>query len=259
MAGGFNTRMNLIAAGAALLLTACSSAPKAPEATGAWVPVNRSAKTMLAGASAAESNSNASVALVKRVDPLCSPQAEDAGPDEGESGSLLVAAFGAAAIRDRSADGTIQLRLKHSPEAPLQILDVRGAPLPAIWDDETRVMTFKRANRFFVTDGTSRVEVARVVKHRYVFDRNSDTNLQLVFDRDGATYFKFAEGVKAVSVVDATGEGRGEQKERYYRFAGVRPEYLVMANGTTVTVNRSPQVRFYERKACSTQSIGEKA
>ncbi len=259
MAGGFETPKVFIGAAAALLLAACSSAPKAPEATGAWVPVNRTSRTMLAGAAAVQSTTTASIKAPKRMDPLCTPEADESGSDEGAGGSLLVAAFGAAAIRDRSTDGTIQLRLKHAPVAPLQVLDVSGSPLPAIWDDETRVMTFKRANRFFVTDGTSRVEVARIVKHRYVFDRDSDAQLQMVFDRDGATYFKFAEGVKAVSVVDAQGQGRGEQKERYFRFAGVRAEYVVTADGTTVTVSRTPQVRFYERKACSTQSIGEKA
>ncbi|CAJ0781443.1 hypothetical protein [Ralstonia chuxiongensis] len=259
MAGEFETPKVLVGAAAALLLTACSSAPKAPEASGVWVPVNRTTRTMLAGAGAGQSTASTSIKAVKRVDPLCAPEAEESRSDEGTGGSLLVAAFGAAAIRDRSTDGTIQLRLKHAPVAPLQVLDVSGSPLPAIWDDETRVLTFKRANRFFVTDGTSRVEVARIVKHRYVFDRNSDAQLEMVFDRGGATYFKFAEGVKAVSVVDAQGPGRGEQKKRYFRFAGVRPEFVVTADGTTVTVNRTPQVRFYERKACSTQSIGEKA
>jgi hypothetical protein len=108
-------------------------------------------------------------------------------------------------------------------------------------------LTVKRAERFVVSDDTVQVEVARVAGTVYDFDRANTASLEGVFDKEGATYFKFADTVGHVTVADAKHMGSGEQKGRYYKFNGTADQFIVNVDGNVVNVTRKHDVRFFDR------------
>lgn len=167
--------------------------------------------------------------------------------------SLLARYFGAQAIRDGD-DAHTQIRFPAKPAGELTFTNADGASLHPKWDGETRVLTIDRAALFFVSNGANRVEVARTSGVVYDFDQASPAHLEAVFDRDGSTFFKFAESVVQVNVADVRHLGSGEQKGRYYRFNGTAEQFIVTADGNTVNVVRRHDVRYVERREAAAAS-----
>ena len=181
-----------------------------------------------------------------------SSDARDAISAPAVSGaSLLARYFGAQAIRDGD-DAHAQIRFPAKPAGELTFTSADGASLHPKWDEETHVLTIDRAALFVVSNGTNRVEVTRAGGIVYDFDQASPAHLEAVFDRDGSTYFKFAESVVQVNVADVRHLGSGEQKGRYYRFNGTAEQFIVTADGNTVNVVRRHDVRYVERAAGET-------
>ena len=100
-----------------------------------------------------------------------------------------------------------------------------------------------------VSDGTRTVELGRSAGTVYDFDAGSAAHLEAVFDRDGQTFFKFADSVVQVHVSDVKHLGFGEQKGRYYMFNGTADQFIVTADGATVNVTRRHDVKYFERPA----------
>ncbi|MBN3785709.1 hypothetical protein [Burkholderia sp. Ac-20353] len=161
------------------------------------------------------------------------------------SASQLAEYFGAQAIRDGD-DTHTQIRFASRPGKDVSFLTLDGTTLHPGWDGTTNVMTIDRAARFVVADATHRVEVVREAKTVYEFDAPNRAHLEDVFDREGQTYFKFAESVVQVRVTDARQLGSGEQKGRYYKFDGTPDQYVVTADGNTVNVKRRHDVTYRE-------------
>ncbi|WP_053572724.1 TrbG/VirB9 family P-type conjugative transfer protein [Caballeronia cordobensis] len=195
------------------------------------------AATTVAGSSAA-SGTDPIADIAKRVD-ADAPAA---------SGSVLAAKFGALAIRDGD-DSHIQIKFSAKPAAELNVTGQDGRSLRPKWDDATDVVTFNRAERFTVSNGTDKVEVARVAGTVYEFDTANKAALQSVFDQNGSTFFKFADTVGKVTVADVAHMGSGEQKGRYYKFNGTADQFIVNADGNVVNVLRKHDVRFFDRSA----------
>ncbi|MDR5806318.1 TrbG/VirB9 family P-type conjugative transfer protein [Caballeronia sp. LZ001] len=164
------------------------------------------------------------------------------------SASVLAAKLGAVAIRDGD-DSHIQIKFSAKPAADLKVIGQDGKSLRPKWDDATDVVTFNRAERFTVSNGTDKVEVARVAGTVYEFDTANNAALQSVFDQDGSTFFKFADTVGKVTVADVAHMGSGEQKGRYYKFNGTADQFIVNADGNVVNVLRKHDVRFFDRPA----------
>jgi hypothetical protein len=164
------------------------------------------------------------------------------------SGSVLAAKFGALAIRDGD-DSHIQIKFSAKPTAELKVTGQDGKSLRPKWDDATDVVTFNRAERFTISNGTDTVEVARVAGTVYEFDTANKAALQRVFDENGSTFFKFADTVGKVTVADVAHMGSGEQKGRYYKFNGTADQFIVNADGNVVNVLRKHDVRFFDRPA----------
>ncbi|CAG4914315.1 TrbG/VirB9 family P-type conjugative transfer protein [Paraburkholderia gardini] len=164
------------------------------------------------------------------------------------SRSLLAQNFNAQAIRDGD-DTHTQIRFLSKPVRELSVRTIEGKSLHPEWDDTTNVMTFDRAERFVVSDGTASVEVGRIAGTVYDFDAVNPAHLEAVFDRDGETFFKFADSVVKVSVADVRHLGSGEQKGRYYRFSGTSDQFIATADGRTVNVTRRHAVKYFERAA----------
>jgi len=162
--------------------------------------------------------------------------------------SLLAHYFGAQAIRDGD-DTHTQIRFAAKPATELTFRTLDGRSLHPKWDNETGVMTVERAERMLVSDGTRTVEVGRSAGTVYDFDAASAAHLETVFDRDGQTYFKFADSVVQIHVSDVKHLGSGEQKGRYYMFNGTADQFIVTADGTTVNVTRRHDVKYFERPA----------
>ncbi|MFL9934925.1 TrbG/VirB9 family P-type conjugative transfer protein [Paraburkholderia sp. RL18-103-BIB-C] len=160
--------------------------------------------------------------------------------------SALAAKFGALAIRDGD-DTHIQIRFSQRPAKETVFQDMEGHSLKPKWDDSGNVVTLNRAERFVVSNGTDSVEVARVAGLVYSFDARNTAGLEAVFDKDGSTYFKFADTVGNVKVADVAHLGSGEQKGRYYRFNGTADQFIVTADGNVVNVTRKHDVRFFDR------------
>ncbi|WP_062644262.1 TrbG/VirB9 family P-type conjugative transfer protein, partial [Caballeronia arationis] len=135
------------------------------------------------------------------------------------SGSILAAKLGALAIRDGD-DSHIQIKFSAKPAAELKVTGQDGKSLRPKWDDATGVVTFNRAERFTISNGADKVEVARVAGTVYEFDTANKAALQSVFEENGSTFFKFADTVGKVTVADVAHIGSGEQKGRYYKFNG---------------------------------------
>ncbi|CAM2158555.1 conserved exported protein of unknown function (plasmid) [Pararobbsia alpina] len=161
----------------------------------------------------------------------------------------LASAFGADAIRDGD-DAHIELRFVSKP-GDLTVTDADGKSLKPRWDEAAHVMTFNRADRFFVSDGKTRVEVARTRNVDFVFAKDNTAGLEAVFDKDGATYLKFSDSVIHVNVFDANHIGHGEQKGRYFKFDGTPEKLTIVADGAVLDVKREPVVRFYERSGAA--------
>ncbi|WP_062644267.1 TrbG/VirB9 family P-type conjugative transfer protein, partial [Caballeronia arationis] len=135
------------------------------------------------------------------------------------SGSVLAAKLGALAIRDGD-DSHIQIKFSAKPAAELKVTAQDGKSLRPKWDDATAVVTFNRAERFTISNGADKVEVARVAGTVYEFDTANKAALQSVFEENGSTFFKFADTVGKVTVADVAHIGSGEQKGRYFKFNG---------------------------------------
>jgi len=164
------------------------------------------------------------------------------------SGSVLAAKLGAVAIRDGD-DSHIQIKFSAKPAAELKVTGQDGKSLRPKWDDATDVVTFNRAERFTISNGTDNVEVARVAGTVYEFDTANKAALQSVFDENGSTFFKFADTVGKVTVADVAHMGSGEQKGRFYKFNGTADQFIVNADGNVVNVLRKHDVRFFDRPA----------
>ncbi|WP_250528398.1 TrbG/VirB9 family P-type conjugative transfer protein [Caballeronia sp. GAWG2-1] len=164
------------------------------------------------------------------------------------SGSVLADKLGAVAIRDGD-DSHIQIKFSAKPAAELKVTGQDGKSLRPKWDDATDVVTFNRAERFTISNGTDKVEVARVAGTVYEFDTANKAALQSVFDENGSTFFKFADTVGKVTVADVAHMGSGEQKGRYYKFNGTADQFIVNADGNVVNVLRKHDVRFFDRPA----------
>lgn len=161
------------------------------------------------------------------------------------TGSLLAKYFGANAIRDGD-DTHTQIRFAQKPK-DLTFLTADGVSLHPKWDADAGVMNIDRAERFFVSNGTTRVEVARRAGTVYDFPAGNGAHLEAVFDQDGQTFFKFSPSVINVSVADVHHLGSGEQKGRYYRFNGTSEQFIVTADGQTLSVLRRHDVKYFER------------
>lgn len=164
--------------------------------------------------------------------------------------SLLAQNFGAQAIRDGD-DTHTQIRFAAKPSKELTFCSMDGQSLRPKWDEATNVMTIERASRFVVSDGASSVEVERTAATVYDFDVTSPAHLEAVFDKDGETYFKFADSVVQVTVADVHHLGSGSQKGRYYQFKGTSEQFIVTADGNTVNVTRRHDVKYVEHATAS--------
>lgn len=159
--------------------------------------------------------------------------------------SLLAKDFGANAIRDGD-DAHTQIRFAQKPK-DLTFQSADGVSLHPKWDADAGVMSIDRSERFFVSNGTTRVEVARRAGTVYDFPVGNSAHLEAVFDQDGQTFFKFSPSVINVSVADVHHLGSGEQKGRYFRFNGTSEQFIVTADGQTISVLRRHDVKYFER------------
>ena len=159
--------------------------------------------------------------------------------------SLLAKYFNANAIRDGD-DTHTEIRFAATPK-DLKFSTAEGTSLHPKWNSNTGVMTIDRAERFVVSDATNRVEVARNAGTVYDFPAGNAAHLEAVFDQGGHTYFKFAPSVINVTVADVHHLGSGEQKGRYYKFNGTSEQFIVTADGQTVSVLRRHDVKYFER------------
>ncbi|MGY6240209.1 hypothetical protein ACW910_22260 (plasmid) [Burkholderia ambifaria] len=174
---------------------------------------------------------------------------------EAPAVSRLAERFGAQAIRD-SDDTHMQIRFTSKPAKTVTFKTPDGKPLRTSWDDSKNVLTIDRAERFVVADGTNHVEVTRDAKTVYDFDEPNAAKLEAVFDREGRTYFKFAESVVRVGVTDARNLGIGEQKGRYFMFEGTSDLFTVTADGNTIRVKRRKEVVYREVPDTTLQASG---
>ncbi|WP_213766511.1 hypothetical protein [Caballeronia sp. dw_19] len=186
---------------------------------------------------------SASSAVASSSDPIAAIATQNSGPLRD---SLLASKFGALAIRDGD-DTHVQIRFASKPSKELKVVDAAGASLKPKWDDASNVLTINRSDRSIFSDGTDQVEVARVAGTVYEFDTGNSASLEAVFDKDGATFFKFSETVGHVTVSDARNLGSGEQKGRYYKFNGTADQFIVNADGNVANVIRKRDVRFFDR------------
>jgi hypothetical protein len=196
----------------------------------------------------AASPAAASSSVTPGADPIADIAKKADADTSAASGSVLAAKFGALAIRDGD-DSHIQIKFSAKPAAELKVTGQDGKSLRPKWDDATGVVTFNRTERFTISNGTDKVEVARVAGTVYEFDTANKAALQSVFDENGSTFFKFADTVGKVTVADVGHMGSGEQKGRYYKFNGTADQFIVNADGNVVNVLRKHDVRFFDRPA----------
>lgn len=184
------------------------------------------------------------------ADTAASAAANDqASGDGGVSSSLLAEAFDAQAIRDTKT-GTIQIRFGAKP-SDLQVRNGEGKRLDLTWLNDGRVVAFDTVDRFTLTGSGKTIEVRRAAEIRYDFPADNSAGLESVFEKDSATYLTFGKSKVNVSARNENGEGTGELKDRYFKFNGIAQQLTVVADGSTVLVERVPEIRFYERKARS--------
>jgi hypothetical protein len=190
----------------------------------------------------------ASSSVTAGADPITDIAKKADADAPAASGSILAAKLGALAIRDGD-DSHIQIKFSAKPATELKVTGQDGKSLRPKWDDATDVVTFNRAERFTISNGTDKVEVARVAGTVYEFDTANKAALQSVFDENGSTFFKFADSVGKVTVADVAHMGSGEQKGRFYKFNGTADQFIVNADGNVVNVLRKHDVRFFDRPA----------
>lgn len=173
------------------------------------------------------------------------PSSGSPPPPAAEPDSLLAGAFDAVGIRDTKA-GRIEIRFGEKP-ADLAVKDSAGKPLDTEWRDIDHILSFPTVDRFTVISGGKAVEVARVPGTHYAFPANNEAGLERVFEKDNATYLSFRHSLANVAVFNEQHEGSGELKDRFYKFNGISARLAVIADGSVLNVERSPEVRFYER------------
>ncbi|MFM0572879.1 TrbG/VirB9 family P-type conjugative transfer protein [Paraburkholderia caledonica] len=187
----------------------------------------------------------ASAAPAETTPQTAAPMPSDSDKLQAQDGGLA-SKFGALAIRDGD-DTHIQIRFSQRPAKELVFRDMEGRSLKPKWDDSSNVVTFNRAERFVVSNGVESVEVARVAGLVYAFEPKNSAGLESVFDKEGSTYFKFADTVGNVNVSDVAHMGSGEQKGRFFKFNGTADQFIVNADGNVVNVTRKHDVRFFDR------------
>ncbi|CAN7778429.1 TrbG/VirB9 family P-type conjugative transfer protein [Cupriavidus necator] len=160
-------------------------------------------------------------------------------------GPTLASAFGAVAIRDNK-QGRIEIRFEQEPK-DLGLRDASGSKIWTKWDEAQRVLSFATVDRFTATADGKSVEVTRTPEIDYEFPHENSAGLEMVFEKDGATYLSFAKSMVSVSVFGDDHQRNGEQKDRYYKFDGIAARLTVIADGNVVYVDRVPQVRFKEQ------------
>ncbi|MDK3022943.1 TrbG/VirB9 family P-type conjugative transfer protein [Cupriavidus taiwanensis] len=160
-------------------------------------------------------------------------------------GATLASAFGALAIRDNK-QGRIEIRFEQEP-TELVLRDDADSKIWTKWDETQRVLSFATVDRFTATAEGKAVEVKRTPEIDYAFPRENSAGLEMVFEKDGATYLSFAKSMVSVSVFGDDHQRNGEQKDRYYRFDGIAARLTVIADGSVVYVDRVPRVRFKEQ------------
>jgi len=192
-------------------------------------------------------------AVVDKSQPDAIVQTSGAKDDPAPRVSLLADYFGAQAIRDGD-DTHTQIRFAAKPVHELSFRTPEGKSLHPEWDATTGVMTVERAERMIVSDGSKSVEVGRTAGTVYDFDQANTAHLQSVFDKDGRTYFKFADSVVQIRVVDVKHLGSGEQKGRFYMFDGTADQFIVTADGNIANVTRRHDVRYFEGTAPATSA-----
>jgi len=160
-------------------------------------------------------------------------------------GPTLASAFGAVAIRDNK-QGRIEIRFEQEPK-DLGLRDASDSKIWTKWDEAQRVLSFATVDQFTATAGGKSVEVKRTPEITYEFSRQNSAGLDMVFEKDGATYLSFAKSMLSVSVFGDDHQRNGEQKDRYYKFDGIAARLTVIADGNVVYVDRVPQVRFKEQ------------
>lgn len=160
-------------------------------------------------------------------------------------GPTLASAFGAVAIRDNK-QGRIEIRFEKEPK-DLVLRDDSGSKIWTNWEEAQRVLSFSTVDRFTATADGKSVQVDRAPEIEYVFPRENAAGLEMVFEKDGATYLSFAKSMVSVSVFGDEHKRNGEQKDRYYKFDGIAARLTVIADGNVVYVDRVPQVRFKEQ------------
>lgn len=162
-------------------------------------------------------------------------------------GPTLASAFGAVAIRDNK-QGRIEIRFDREPK-DLVLRDATDSKIWTKWDEAQRVLSFSTVDRFTASAEGKSVEVTRSPEIDYEFPRENSAGLDMIFEKDGATYLSFAKSLVSVSVFGDDHQRNGEQKDRYYKFNGIAARLTIIADGSVVYVDRSPQVRFKERPA----------
>ncbi|CAG2155425.1 pilus assembly protein PilL [Cupriavidus numazuensis] len=160
-------------------------------------------------------------------------------------GPTLGSAFGAVAIRDNK-QGRIEIRFDREP-TDLVVRDASDSKIWTKWDETQRVLSFATVDRFTATAEGKSVEVTRSPEIDYEFPRENTAGLDMIFEKDGATYLSFAKSLVSVSVFGDDHQRNGEQKDRYYKFNGIAARLTIIADGSVVYVDRVPQVRFKER------------
>ncbi|QCC05573.1 Pilus assembly protein PilL (plasmid) [Cupriavidus necator H16] len=160
-------------------------------------------------------------------------------------GPTLASAFGALAIRD-TKQGRIEIRFEQEPK-DLVLRDASDSKIWTRWDEAQRVLSFATVDRFTATADGKSVDVTRTPEIDYEFPNQNGAGLEMVFEKDGATYLSFAKSLVSVSVFGDEHQRNGELKDRYYRFNGIAARLTVIADGSVVYVDRVPQVRFKEQ------------
>jgi hypothetical protein len=157
-------------------------------------------------------------------------------------------------IRDVAND-RVSIRFAKNPEST-KIASSDGRELYMAWNPYSLEATVNRVPVLVVSDGQNRVEIRRVVKSIYDFATENAAQLLLVFDSDGATYFKFGPTAVHISVTDSDGQSNGavvtsppwdgEENATYYCYAGTADKFIVSGDGTTTMVIRRDVDQGYQ-------------
>ena len=165
--------------------------------------------------------------------------------------SVLAAKFGALAIRDGD-DSHIQIKFAAKTRERTEDRRPRTVQVAQAEMGRRRrnVVTFNRARSASSSPDAHRQGGSRARGgHRVRVRLAKQAALESVFDKEGSTFFKFADTVGNVTVADVAHIGSGEQKGRYYKFNGTADQFIVNADGNVVNVMRKHEVRFFDRPA----------